>query len=814
MPALHAPYSRHIKRTIAGTYFRRFILISSLSLVLLGMSWLISSQWSYRTTASQNREKLLAEKYRTIESRAREAVAFINFTNDSISERIRSEIRDRVEQAHAMASVIYAQHRTPETAGEIKTALRNMRFDGGSGYFFAVGLNGVGQLVPDRPELEGTNMRGLKDADGTLFIQNALDIARSSGEGYFEYRFSKPGSIGQGHRKISYLKYFEPLDWYIGTGLYVDDVTRSVQDEVLQWLASRNYLDGGYIFAGTFEGIPVLGPFKGQKVLDVADVNGVVIVRELIKAARNKGGIVSYVLPTYDGTPAYPKISYSLGVEQWGWYVGSGIPTDDIEEELARLRDTHLTRQKRAGIGILAVLALCLAAQVVAMRVARRRIAEDFGSFRAFFNRTSVEAQPIERSGLHLEEFDRLAKAANEMIQERRTMEAALRESEDRYRGIFENIIDGYYQADLEGNLLLASPSAQAMTGWSSAEEIQGLNIARDFYRDPAEREAFQKLIMHEGRVDGFITKLRRRDGELIDIEVNSRLIYDERTGEPLAVEGIFRDITERKRTQELLVQTEKMMSVGGLAAGMAHEINNPLGGILQGVQNILRRISPDLPANAEVARKHGCDLGTLHDYLEDRRILRMLEGIRESGERAAYIVQGMLNFSRASSSRRAPCDLNALIDRAIELASSDYDLGRKYDFRNIELVRDYAPDIAPTPCTATEIEQVILNLLRNAAQAMTEGKTFNGPPSITIRTRNGNDHSIIGIEDNGPGMDEATRKRVFEPFFTTKAPGQGTGLGLSVSYFIITQNHGGEFSVESAPGQGSTFSIRLPLDT
>ncbi len=272
-------------------------------------------------------------------------------------------------------------------------------------------------------------------------------------------------------------------------------------------------------------------------------------------------------------------------------------------------------------------------------------------------------------------------------------------------------------------------------------------------------------------------------------------------------------DASERVRFEEMMVQTEKMMSVGGLAAGMAHEINNPLGGILQSVQNIFRRIAPELPANQETAEKYGTDLKTICSYLKDRRILQFLQGIRESGERAAGIVSNMLNFSRRSESRMAPANPAELVNRAVELAGHDYDLKKRYDFRQIEIVRDYAPDLPRLPCTETEIEQVILNLLRNAAQSMAEKKYQSEKPCIRLILRQEGQNLLLVVEDNGPGMDEHTRKRIFEPFFTTREVGTGTGLGLSVSYFIIASNHRGTMHAESVPGRGTRFVIHLPLD-
>lgn len=273
-------------------------------------------------------------------------------------------------------------------------------------------------------------------------------------------------------------------------------------------------------------------------------------------------------------------------------------------------------------------------------------------------------------------------------------------------------------------------------------------------------------------------------------------------------------DATERVRMDEVMIQTEKMMSIGGLAAGMAHEINNPLGGILQGIQNIVRRLSPDLPANHKAAEKVGCTVDSIVEYMEDRKIFKTLDGITDSGVRAADIVSGMLEFSRKSDSRKAPGDLRLMMDKAAVLAAQDYDLKKKYDFKRISIAKEYDRNLSKVKCTETEIEQVFLNLLRNSAQAMSGWQEMKEAPQLTIKIHNFGNMVRCIISDNGPGMDENIRKRVFEPFYTTKAPGSGTGLGLSVSYFIITQNHMGKFLVRSKPGKGTTFIILLPAMT
>jgi len=272
-------------------------------------------------------------------------------------------------------------------------------------------------------------------------------------------------------------------------------------------------------------------------------------------------------------------------------------------------------------------------------------------------------------------------------------------------------------------------------------------------------------------------------------------------------------DVTERLRMEQMMIQSEKMLSVGGLAAGMAHEINNPLAGIMQNAQVISNRISGDLTKNRRSAEECGTTMEAIEAYMERRGVLSMLDSVRESAGRAAKIVTNMLGFSRKSEGIFSLHNLCDLLDNTVSLASNDYDLKKEYDFRRIDIFREYDNTVPEVVCEGSQIQQVIFNLLKNGAQAMTERSQGGDPPRLILRVMHHNGMARIEIQDNGPGMDETICKRVFEPFFTTKTAGIGTGLGLSVSYFIITQNHGGTMAVESTPGKGTKFILRLPLE-
>jgi signal transduction histidine kinase len=268
----------------------------------------------------------------------------------------------------------------------------------------------------------------------------------------------------------------------------------------------------------------------------------------------------------------------------------------------------------------------------------------------------------------------------------------------------------------------------------------------------------------------------------------------------------------------ELMIQSEKMLSVGGLAAGMAHEINNPLAGMIQNAEVVINRLTMKLPANDSAAAECGTDMDTIQHFMEKRSIPRLLSNITASGMRAAKIVNNMLSFSRKGESVKESADIRELVDMSIELAQNDYNIKKNHDFKRIEIKKDYQKNLPAITCEPSKIEQVLLNIFKNGAEAMLskdpeERSGTAAPPCLHIKCSSSNNEVTIEIRDNGPGMPENIRKRLFDPFFTTKGPEKGTGLGLSVAYFIITRNHGGRMSVESVEGTGTKFTIILPIE-
>ncbi|EFL51185.1 signal transduction histidine kinase, nitrogen specific, NtrB [Solidesulfovibrio fructosivorans JJ]] len=428
-----------------------------------------------------------------------------------------------------------------------------------------------------------------------------------------------------------------------------------------------------------------------------------------------------------------------------------------------------------------------------------------------------------EVKSMPLEQFERISRVlftiankissiAYQNLQQARYINALkLAESElATTRNYLSNIIDSM------PSVLIGVDTGCKITQWNvkaskttrqDSHEVLGKRIDEVLPRLSCELERIEEAM-----------RTRTAISDSLQTVVNGGKIYEDIVIYPLVANGIngavmlINDVTDRIRLEQMMVQSEKMASVGGLAAGMAHEINNPLSSILQAAQVCLMQVNPESASNKNVAETCGCTMEAVHCYLEERRVLKFLDGIHEAGKRAAGIVSSMLEFSRKSELHRAPTNIHDILDKSVKLAATDYDLKKKYDFRHITIERYYEPGLPLINCNRTEIEQVILNLLKNAAQAIAGQSQHEKVPTISLRTRRTASAVRIEVSDNGPGMTEAVRRRVFEPFFTTKEVGEGTGLGLSVAYFIVTSNHDGSISVESEPGKGATFIVELPL--
>lgn len=386
--------------------------------------------------------------------------------------------------------------------------------------------------------------------------------------------------------------------------------------------------------------------------------------------------------------------------------------------------------------------------------------------------------------------------------------EELLRETQDYMHSIINSMPSVLIGVSRKGHITLWNSAAERLIGINSIEALG--NPIEKIYPELAITPATIELAI-DAQVPQTLENLQQGTGSQArysDITVYPLMALD-MGGAVIRID----DVTLRVRVENMMIQNEKMLSLGELAAGMAHEINNPLAAILNNVQNITRRTDPTQAMNRIEADRLGVDLDLLTGYWQTREIPTFLNHIREAGERSARIVSNMLEFSRHQHRNHAPTDIARLLDNSLDLATHSMQLDTGYDIELPAIERHYSHNLPLLSCSAVEIQQVVLNLLRNAFQAFRHqdyGPPLN--PLISIRAYCQQDWFSIDISDNGPGIQDTIKRHIFEPFFTTKEVGQGTGLGLSVSYFIITDHHGGSITVDSTPGTGSTFYVKLPM--
>jgi two-component system cell cycle sensor histidine kinase/response regulator CckA len=783
------------KYNVTRIFLYSLVIPAFISVILFGSLWILDEYERSKKEAATLREVYFESQKSLIKAETDKVIDYIEYKKSQAEERLKKIIKDRTNEAYDIALNLYNQHQAGKSASEIekmiKDALRPIRYNNQRGYYFITRLDGVEILFADRPEMEELNLIDLQDTQGKFVIRDMIDIIRKSGEGFYRYTWTKPKSVGKDFPKIAYIRHFEPLNWLIGTGEYLDDVVNDIQQEVLARIENITFGDDGYIFAGQWDGLSLINPAKGRNMIDVADVNGVKIVQELIKAARSGGGFASYVMPKFNSNVTYKKLSYTTGIPEWKWYVGAGVNMDKIETLIQQKRDALQKRIRSNLFNIIIILSTIVLFIFITAKLVTGKISRSFNQFSAFFSKAATESATIDTKNVHFKEFDVLAHAANRMIMERNKAEAALRDSERKYRELVQSVNSIILRLDTEGNIIFFNKYAQAFFGYSEAE-ILGKNVVGTIVpqidRDGFDLEAMIKDIgTHPERYTSNENENIRRNGERVRIAWMNKAIYDEknRVREILCV-GI--DVTEKWQLERRLAQAQKMEAIGTLAGGIAHDFNNILSAIL------------------------GYTELSLIDIPHDSAVRSNLKQVLKAGGRAKELVQQILTYSRRREHEMQPIKINLIINEALKLLRASLP-------STIEMQNSIKSDLAVIS-DPTNIHQVIMNLCANAAYAMQAngGLLQVQLDDVELDANFVKQHPDLkpgkyvrlAVSDTGHGMSPEVIQRIFDPFFSTKKKGEGTGMGLSVVHGIV-KSHGGAITVDSRPGKGSVFKLYFP---
>ncbi len=366
----------------------------------------------------------------------------------------------------------------------------------------------------------------------------------------------------------------------------------------------------------------------------------------------------------------------------------------------------------------------------------------------------------------------------------RKQMEREVREANDFLNNIVHNSPNAIMAADMNGTMILWNRTAEEVLGYKKEDVVGKLNITK-LYPEGIAKKVMEKLRTGENSSKGLLkfypVVFIKQDGEIAEGDLSASIVYDENHNE-IATVGIFIDLKERlemerrlKTTQEQLLQSEKLAAMGRLTSQIAHELNNPLYGIMNTLELMKTEISPG----------------------NKRR--KLLEMALSEIVRLSELLRKMLTFSKPDQKEKQPVDVNTILDEMLLLHEKQF---REND---IIISMELSDSLEQVNASKNQLRQVFLNMFKNAGDAMPSGGT------LTVKTSADNDKVVINISDTGIGIKEQNTKKIFDAFFTTKSSVKGVGLGLSVCYGFIIE-HGGDIKVKSEEGDGTDFTITLPI--
>jgi len=800
------------KTGIQTKFFRNMIFIALVSIGLWSLIWIHGEYSAFKTESKGLRTKYIDAQKKMLKSEVASVVQYVQYMKDQAGKELEQNLKERVDEAHQIALNIYRQNKASKTKTEIgnmiKDALRPIRFNAGRGYYFAVSLDGVEQLYPVRPEFEGENLIDLKDSKGNFVIRDEIDIIRKSGEGFVTDWWAKPDEdTSVLFPKISFVKHFKPLDWYFGAGEYLDDAKKQLQDEVLNRLSGLRFGIDGYFFGSTFKGASLFSNGKVTlgtgSIWDLTDPNGVKIIQEQQDVAKNPdGGYVHYSWPKINGSTPLPKISYVLGISEWGWTIGAGIYLDTIETDIRTKKIAlNIGIRKKILNSAVVMLLLLLLIYFWSRRVSGQ-ITKAIETFSLSLVKSSADNTAVNPMDLHLREFRDIAALTNEMITARKQAEEEIKQLSQFRELIIDNANIWLNVLDEKGNVVIWNKAAESISGYSKEEVVGHGRIWEWSYPDDKYREEmFAKataIIEKHEVLEDFETTIHRKDGKKRDMSWHSRNLLNDQ-GKPIGSIALGRDVTERKRAQEALrvneekfARLKKMESLGLLAGGVAHDLNNVLSGIVSYPELILM----DLP--------------------EDSKLRKPVETIQTSGHRAAAIVQDLLTVARGVATAKEPLNLNHLLEEYLK--SPEFNRLKSF-YPTVTVKSRLDADLLNVRGSQVHIRKVVMNLVSNASEAI------DGNGIVTLITENRyvdtplrgyddvniGEYAVLAVSDNGSGISSDDLERIFEPFYTKKIMGRsGTGLGLAVVWNTL-QDHNGYIDVKSDE-KGTTFELYFPI--
>jgi PAS domain S-box-containing protein len=772
------------------------VFLIALAGIIVSIDILYNYQ-DFNIRADKMRTDYVEQQKQRIKREVRRVVDMINYEKAQTEALAKTEINSRVYEVYSIVQNIYEQNKELKSDAEIQRmivdVLRPIRFNDGRGYYFIDSLSGENILYPPHPSFEGQNIVNLRDSRGEYIVKKEFELLREKGEGFVTGYWSKPDTDStKDFKKITFVKIFKPYDWSIGTGLYVDDIEEQIKAKLIGQINNIRFDKNGYIFVDDWLGISVAHGTQpdliGTDMWECENSRGTKTTQRLIAASKKEdGGYVSYWWRKPDTGKECLKIAYAKGVPEWKWCVGTGVYTDDIEQDIATLQ-AALNAQTKAKILIFIITVVtAFALFLILFNWLSNRLRKDLNLFISFFDRAAYSDKKIEREAVRFIELDQMAEYANKMLQDKINAQQDLLDEREQLFVTIRSIGDGVITTDTSGRVELMNKVAEQLTGWNQDNAAgrmlsEVFNVINEKTREAVEHPV--NTVLAEGRIVGLAnhTILISKDGTEYNVADSAAPIRDIKSN-IRGVVLVFRDVTEKLKTEEELFKSKKLESIGVLAGGIAHDFNNIFTGLF---------------GNIELAKM---------ELSRDHEAYPHIEAANQALERATNLTKQLLTFAKGGDPILEEVNLQQVVQTSITFNLSG---------SNVKAHLNLPDDLWQVKADKGQISQVIANLIINAKQAMPDGgslyieaENIKDLNESTVRHLSG-DFVKFSIRDEGVGISAKHVERIFDPYFSTKQT--GSGLGLAAVLSIITQ-HNGHISVASKPDIGTTFTIFLPAE-
>lgn len=531
---------------------------------------ILRSNQSFKRNSEQIRSENIAYQQKILIQEVDHAMDLINYSKSQSKKILKADVKARVYEAYAIAENIYLNNKnrysSPEIQAIILDALSPIRFANGSGYYFISRLDDTAMLHAQQPALKGDNALSTNNSEGKYIIQDLGVIAQQSGEGFYEYTWSKPGATGQNHKKISFVKYFKPFNFYIGTGLYVQDMEEQIQKQLLESIGQIRFgaKHDGYLFVVSYDGTTLMDGTQrqliGKNFWALTDPNGVKVIQEARKAVRNpKGGFINYTWNKPSTRHPSPKTSFVQGVEDWQWMVGAGVYLDDIEEEISLMQE-KMYRQNRKKVVLFALLSLTLIAMFLLLfSRLNHKLNNDTHLLLSFFKQAAFANEPIDLKAVYFEELEQMARDANKMLADKIEAQQTLISEKERALENELNLIDaqkiakiGSWHRNFLENKMLWSDELYRIVGLHK-HAFKPDNEAYLQLLHPDDLENYIQLTsdaIHNSNSYEISYRILRPTGECIFVVERGEVQLDTHH-KPVRLTGTIQDVTALKQLEK-----------------------------------------------------------------------------------------------------------------------------------------------------------------------------------------------------------------------------------------------------------------------